>query len=158
MSSGPQEDRRKLLASMGAALLLPALAPQPVEAAARDRRARRALERLERTWSDAFNSRDEATLNRLLARDFVFVDQFGAVLTKAEYVDMVVNHIEVISGDIFDLDIRVFGDTGIAVGRFTGTTRFDGVESTGSFRFIDVWARRGGRWVAVSSQDTIIPE
>ena len=158
MSPGPQEDRRKLLVSMGAALLLPALAPQEAHAASRERRARRTLERLERAWSDAFNNRDEATLNRLLARDFVFVDQFGVVMNKAEYIDLVVNHLEVISGDIFDLDIRVFGDTGIVVARFTGTTRFDGVESTGSFRFIDVWAKRGGRWVAVSSQDTIIPE
>ena len=40
----------------------------------------------------------------------------------------------------------------------TIVTSFDGSVSTGSFRFIDVWTRRHDRWVAVSSQDTVIPD
>jgi ketosteroid isomerase-like protein len=138
-----------------------ALAGQPVPGkvgASGASRATRELRRLEREWSDAFNERDARTLNRLLAKDFVFVDQTGEVMNKAEYIDMVVNHIRVISGDIHGLDIRIHGSTGIAVARFTGTTTFDGHESTGSFRFIDVWAKKNGRWVAVSSQDTVIPD
>jgi ketosteroid isomerase-like protein len=151
---------RPLLVVLALTAFAPAAAPaaSPEVEASGASRATRQLRRLEREWSDAFNQRDARTLNRLLAKDFVFVDQTGKVMNKAEYIDMVVNHIRVISGDIHGLDIRTYGTTGIAVARFTGTTSFDGHESTSSFRFIDVWTKRNGRWIAISSQDTLIPD
>lgn len=156
----PLRNLRALLALVACALLLPSLGWSSALLVRTDanRRAERDLRRLEQQWSDAFNSRDARTLDRLLAADFVFVNRNGRVMNRSEYVDMVVNHIRVISGGILDLDIRTYGTTGIAVARFTGTTSFDGSVSTSNFRFIDVWTKRGGRWIAVSSQDTLIPD
>jgi ketosteroid isomerase-like protein len=50
-----------------------------------------------------------------------------------------------------DVRVRVMGDVAIIHARTTYTTA-DGREGSG--RYTDVWARRNGRWLAVSAHVT----
>jgi ketosteroid isomerase-like protein len=122
-----------------------------------NRAAERELRRLEGVFSDAFNRRDARTLDRLLAEDFLYTNEQGAVSNKAQYIDFVVNHIQVVSGGIGDLVVRVYGDAAVVVARFDGVSIIDGQQLNDSFRFTDVWVRRSGRWYVIASQNSPIP-
>jgi ketosteroid isomerase-like protein len=115
------------------------------------------LRRLEAVFSDAFNRRDAATLDLLLAEDFLFTSEQGAVSNKAQYIDFVVNHIRVVSGGISDLVVRVYDDAAVVVGRFDGVSVIDGQQINDTFRFTDVWVRRHDRWYVIASQSSPIP-
>jgi hypothetical protein len=55
-----------------------------------------------------------------------------------------------------DLKVRVVGDTGIVQGVDEEVTSVDGKDTSGKWAFTDVFARRGGRWVAIASHTSKI--
>ena len=119
--------------------------------------AEQELRRLEAVFSDAFNRRDAATLDLLLAEDFLYTNEQGSVSNKAQYIDFVVNHLRVVSGGIGDLVVRVYGDPAVVVARFDGVSIIDGQRISDSFRFTDVWVRRSDRWYVIASQNSPTP-
>ena len=118
--------------------------------------ADQALKDLERQWMEGFKNRDEAVLNRVLADDFIFTDDEGQTFNKAQYVEAATKTIKVESYSLDDLTTRVYGDTGVVVGRWTGKFTIDGKPSGGDFRFTDTFVKRQGRWRVIASQDTRI--
>jgi hypothetical protein len=119
--------------------------------------AERELRHLEQVFSSAFNNRDARTLDWLLGEDFIVTDEQGSVSNKAQYIDVVVNHIRVLSGGISDLIVLTYRDSAVVVGRFDGVTIVDGREASDVFRFTDVWVHRFGRWYVIASQNSPIP-
>jgi hypothetical protein len=65
--------------------------------------------------------------------------------------------IKVESYSIDDMTVRVFGDTGVVTGSWTGKMTIDGKDASGAFRYTDTFVKRLGRWRAVASQDTRMP-
>lgn len=64
--------------------------------------------------------------------------------------------IKVESYKLDDLTVRVYGDTGVVAGRWTGKFTVDGKDASGEFRYTDTFVRRPGGWRVVASQDTRI--
>ncbi len=118
--------------------------------------ADQALKDLERQWMEGFKNRDEVILNRVLADDFIFTDDQGQTFNKAQYIEAATKAIKVESYSLDDLTTRVYGDTGVVVGRWTGKFTVDGKPASGDFRFTDTFVKRLGRWLVVASQDTRI--
>lgn len=115
------------------------------------------LKDLERQRAEAFKNRDKATLSRLLDEQFVFTDDAGRVLNKAQYIDVAMQGIKVDSYKLDELTVRVFGDTGVVAGRWAGKMATEGKDASAAFRFTDTFVKRLGRWRVVASQETSLP-
>jgi ketosteroid isomerase-like protein len=120
--------------------------------------ADQSLKALEQEWTEAFKNRDQKTLNRVLANDFIFTDDEGRVYNKSEYIEAVMKVIKVDSYKIDDLTTRVSGGTGVVAGRWTGKFSIAGKDSSGAFRFTDTFVKRQGRWQVIAAQDTRISQ
>ena len=118
--------------------------------------AEQALRDLEQQWLEAFKIRDAATLRRILADGFIFTDDTGNLYNKAQYIAAVTQAIKVDSYNADEMTVRVYGDTGIVAGRWTGKFTIEGKDASGAFRFTDTFVKRLGRWQAIASQDTRI--
>lgn len=111
---------------------------------------RRTLLTLEDQW---LNARDAATLDSVLASDFVHIVPGGYVLNKSEHIDWFVKHIPPANRNVRldHVEVRLYGDTGIVNG-FVIAADAQGNE-THRTAFTDVFVFRDGRWQAVNAQE-----
>lgn len=116
--------------------------------------AERSLKDAEHQWMEAFKNRDKEALNRILDDRFIFTDAEGRLFNKTQYVDTATGVIKIESYEMQDMTVRVFGDTGIVAGRWTGKLTIDGKDAIEDVRFTDTFVRRLGRWRVIASQDT----
>jgi len=128
-----------------------ALAQQPADPV-----AGRVLE-LDRLRHAADQRADAAALDSLLADDVTYVRSSGAVDTKAEYLRSLGAGGPYALDSLVptDLSVRVFGAAAVVTGRLIVKLRAQPAPYV--IRFIDVWARRGGRWQLVAFQGTRLP-
>lgn len=119
--------------------------------------AEQALKAAEQEWAEAFKNRDKEALGRILDDQFIFTDDEGQVFNKTQYIDAATQAIKVESYSLDEMTARVFGDTGVVAGLWTGKMTIDGKDAGGAFRFTDTFVRRLGRWRVVASQDTKMP-
>ena len=118
--------------------------------------AEQTLKDLEQQWLEAFKNRDAATLRRILADGFIFTGDEGNLYNKTQYMAAIMQAIKVDSYNVDEMTVRVYGDTGIVAGRWTGKFTIEGKDASGAFRFTDTFVKRLGRWQAIASQDTRI--
>lgn len=141
-----------LMASIAAIVLMPSRTAVGISSqqrsAARDRQT---LIDLENEW---LNANDAQTLDRILASDFVHPVFTGDFLTKAQHIDWFTTHPRPanLKPRFERLDIRLYGDVGIANG--TVMMSDENGKETGRNVFTDVFAYRDGRWQAINGQET----
>jgi len=137
----------KWLAAAAPFLLLSFMLAQTARNPAKDREA---LIGLEQEW---LHASDAATLDRILASDFVHVVPADHFLTKQEHIDWTVKHPEPKDRHTkFDkLNLRLYGDVGIVNGSVIATDQ-SGKELDRTV-FTDVFAYRDGHWQAVNGQE-----
>jgi ketosteroid isomerase-like protein len=111
---------------------------------------RQAIVALEQEW---LHASDAATLDRILAPDFVHVVPVDHFLTKQEHIDWTVKHPEPKSRHTrFDkLNVRLYGDVGIVNGSVIATDG-NGKELDRTM-FTDVFVYCDGRWHAVNGEE-----
>ena len=128
-------------------LLLSFMSPQTPRGPAKDREA---IIALEQEW---LHASDAATLDRILASDFVHVVPVDHFLTKQEHIDWFIKHPEPKERHTkFDkLNVRLYGDVGIVNGSVIATDS-NGKEVDRTM-FTDVFVFRDGRWQAVNGQE-----
>jgi Domain of unknown function (DUF4440) len=99
------------------------------------------------------HARDAATLERILAADFVHAVPVGIFLTKEQHIDWFVKHLppETHKTRFDHLQVRLYGDTAIVHGIVIASDE-SGKETSRSI-FTDVFVRRDGRWQAVNAQE-----
>lgn len=121
--------------------------------------AEQSLKATEHQWMEAYKNRDEAALNRILDDQFIFTDAEGQIFTKAQYIDLAIRAIKIHSYSMDDVTVKVFGDTGVVTGQWTGKITVEGKDVTEKVRFTDTFVRRLGRWRVVATQDTtLVPQ
>jgi hypothetical protein len=94
---------------------------------------------------------DAVRFDDILAADFLCSQPDGTIVDKAEFLRQTQASTPLVSMDIDDVRIRIIGDTAIIHGR-TRFARRDGAGGVG--RYTDVWAKRNGKWLAVSAHVT----
>lgn len=118
----------------------------------------REVEALERQLVEAISKKDLATYDRIVADDYVVFDASGKTITKAEvmasYRDGTRGYTNL---EIFDVRSHVFGDTAVVSARTKGLRREGGRDVPNDNRYLRVFARRDGRWRAVTQVSAPAP-
>lgn len=143
--------------SARAALLILALS-LAVPAAAQTRRAQSdqdVLMKLERDWDAAFHHKDVAFIESVLAKEFVAVYAEGQRADRAKELQLAADFNQQIdSSSLDDFDVKIYGDSAVVMFKQTLTGPSKGQTLTLTFRYIDVFVLRDGRWQCVASQST----
>jgi len=95
--------------------------------------------------------------DELLHPDYVIIHPGGIVESKGQVLDSYRSgnrHWEFAQSD--QMDIRVYGDMAIVVGRWQAKGHNGDIEFDYSARFLSVWVRQAGRWLNLTSQYTKI--
>jgi ketosteroid isomerase-like protein len=94
---------------------------------------------------------DARRFAEILAEDFLCSNPDGSLVDKAAFLAQTARPVTIRGLATEDVRVRVLGDVAIIHARTRYTTA-DGEVRNG--RYTDVWARRGGRWLAVSAHVT----
>lgn len=113
-----------------------------------------ALTQMDREWIEAIQKKDAATLERIIADDWVGIDMNeGRRWTKAETIAELKSEENRIESFTLDsAQVRVFGDVAVVTGGDTRKSQYEGTDSSGRYVWTDVYVKRDGRWQAVASQ------
>ena len=137
------------------------LAAEPMEAKKSSPAAtadvRQTLKDRFREYTEALMNRDLAALDKIWAESYTFTNGRGELLTKKDRMENIksgATQFDSISRE--DEEIRVFGDTAVVTGRVVLKVIYSGKESSGPYRFMNVWVKMQGRWQIVANQITPI--
>ena len=115
------------------------------------------IRRVETEWGDAFEQRDFATLDRIMAEEYILTDPLGNVRGKAESLAALqTSEVLFESTKSDNVDVRINGDTAVVTGRSTFRGCYRGWSMAGQYQYTDVLVKRSGSWQAVGSHITAL--
>jgi ketosteroid isomerase-like protein len=94
---------------------------------------------------------DVGRFDQILAEDFLCSNPDGTLVEKTQFLTQTARPVTISGLAIDDVRIRILGDMAIIHARTSYRTA-EGERRNG--RYTDVWARRGGGWLAVSAHVT----
>lgn len=109
------------------------------------------LTRLNADYISSVQTGDVRRFNEILSDDFLCSMADGSLIDRKRFLEITAQPVTIRDLKAHDVNIRLMGDIAIVHAATTFTTA-DGRASSG--RYTDVWARRGGRWLAVSAHVT----
>lgn len=123
------------------------------------------LLQIERQWLAAINRHDWTAVENILAPEWTDNSKSGEMLTRSQLFSRPSAPSKInstVTRRFEEIRARVYGDAGIVTGRLVKRTT---APATGEMRtaetettlFTDVFVWRGGRWLAVASQETVVP-
>ena len=110
-----------------------------------------ALLDLNREYIRSVQHGDVRRFDEILADDFLCSNPDGSLIDRAAFLEQTAKPVTISGLEAHDVVVRLLGDVAIVHGRTTYTGP-DGAAGAG--RYTDVWARRDGRWLAVSAHVT----
>jgi len=123
------------------------------------------LMQLERDWSAAVLKHDIATVDRILATEYVGTDGRGIMTTKAEEIEEAKppksgdsSPFIILDEAVTDMKVRIYGDVAVVNGRVIEKIRTEKEEKEIQYRRTTVWTKRQGRWQCVSFHGSRILE
>src|SRR5215212_7062101 len=115
------------------------------------------VRRMEWEWGEAFERKDLATLDRLMADEYILTDPLGNVRSKAESLAALkTNEVNFESTQSDGVKVRINGDTAVVTGRSRFRGRYKGWSMAGQYQYTDVLVKRSGVWQAVGSHITAL--
>lgn len=121
--------------------------------------------KLEREWMDAPKTKNGEAVRRVVADDAVLVYPDGTVATKADEVrtieagDVTSDSFEMLESKVTVIDADaafIAGRSAIKNGKYKDPNTKKTIDISGEYRFLDVYAKRNGRWQVIASQATKI--
>jgi ketosteroid isomerase-like protein len=94
---------------------------------------------------------DVHRFDEILADDFLCSNPDGSLVDRERFLEQTALPVRISNLQAHDVNVRIMGDVAIIHARTTYTGP-DG--RAGAGRYTDVWARRHGRWLAVSAHVT----
>jgi ketosteroid isomerase-like protein len=113
------------------------------------------LIKLERDWDAAFHRKDVAFIESVLAEEFVSTYGDGSRGDRAKELKLAAEFNQQIDSSTLDeFVVKVYGDTAVVwfTQHMVGPSKGQRLEVT--YRYIDVFVMRDGRWQCVASQST----
>jgi ketosteroid isomerase-like protein len=148
----------KLIALLFALALPSALLAQGSDAAKPNPDVEKAIMKIEHDMSAALTKPDADAAAKMLADSFYAVNPDGSTQGKAQFVsDLKSGKFKLESNVLDDMKVHVAtADMAIATYRSTDKGSYDGHDLSGQYRWLDVFAKRGGTWQFIVSQGTKI--
>jgi ketosteroid isomerase-like protein len=109
------------------------------------------LAELNREYIRSVQEGDVKRFDEILAEDFLCSNPDGSLVDKRQFLEQTARPVTISGLAIDDVRIRLLGDIAIIHARTSYKTAA-GEKRNG--RYTDVWARRDGRWLAVSAHVT----
>ncbi len=118
-----------------------------------------AILQLERDIMAAIKNKDAASLEPLLAEDFIYRTHFGAESNQQEFLQSIAAFpVEIISLRGDELRVNVYGETAILTGVQIAVARTpEGEPEESAVAFTDVFVKRDGRWVMTLAYGIELP-
>ena len=119
------------------------------------------LNRIEREWANAGKTHNAEPVKGFLADNAVIIYPDGTTATKADEIRTIESGaITVDSYDVLESKVMVLnadsafisGRSAIKNGKFAVPGQKKPIDISGEYRFLDVYARRDGKWQVVASQ------
>ena len=110
------------------------------------------LARLNDDYIHSVQHGDVPRFREILADDFLCSNPDGSLLDKAQFLEQTARPVTISGLAIDDVRIRILGDVALIHARTHYKTAAAGEQRHG--RYTDVWARRAGKWLAVSAHVT----
>lgn len=109
------------------------------------------LEQLNRDYITSVQTSDVRRFDEILAEDFLCSNPDGSLVDRKAFLALTARPVTISNLQAHDVLVRIIGDVALIHARTTYALA-DG--RAGSGRYTDVWARRDGRWLAVSAHVT----
>ena len=109
------------------------------------------LTALNREYIHSVQHADVRWFDEILAEDFLCSNPDGSLVDKNQFLAQTARPVTITGLEAQDVKVRLLGDVAIIHARTSYTTA-DGAQRYG--RYTDVWARRNGKWLAVSAHVT----
>jgi ketosteroid isomerase-like protein len=109
------------------------------------------LAALNRDYINSVQHGDVRRFDEILADDFLCSNPDGSLVDKKQFLAQTARPVTIGGLTAEDVKVRLLGDVAIIHARTSYTTA-DGEQRHG--RYTDVWARRDGKWLAVSAHVT----
>ena len=113
---------------------------------------------LEQRWEQALLRNDQATIDQIVSPDCLFVSSTGELMSKAQ-VDADRQNTLLRSSTTTQMIVRFVAPTvAVVVGSDVETSQYAGQDTSGQYRWTDVFQKSNGQWRVVSAQSTRIDE
>ncbi len=106
---------------------------------------------LNRDYIQSVQHSDVRRFEEILANDFLCSNPDGSLVDRDAFLEQTAKAVAITNLQAHDVTIRLLGDVAIIHAR---TTYLGPDGRAGAGRYTDVWARRDGRWLAVSAHVT----
>ena len=106
---------------------------------------------LNRDYVQSVQEGNVERFDELLAEDFLCSNPDGSLVDREGFLEQTGRPVTITNLEAHDVKVRLMADVAIIHARTTYTDP-DGQARAG--RYTDVWARRNGRWLAVSAHVT----
>jgi len=111
---------------------------------------------LENKWNAAYKRGDIATMESLLAADFIITVEDGTTFSKSGYIAHngdTTQRIEIT--EMSGLNVRMHGNTAVVTGAYHEKGTSKGTPYDFRDRFTDVWMNLNGKWQVIASHYSI---
>ena len=113
------------------------------------------LIQIERDWDAAFLRKDVSFIEPILADEFVAIYPDGARGDKAKELALAAEFNQTIDSSTLDeFSVKVYRDTAVVMFTRRLVGPMQGVRTELTYRYIDVFVFRDGRWQCVATQST----
>ena len=113
-----------------------------------------ALMQVERDWAAASAKNDWAAMDKILGAEYVH-NSDGQTLSKKQLIaNMKSGGLKYTSAEPGEMKVLVLGETGIVHGLWSEKSILKSRDLSGNYRYTDIFAKRDGRWQAVSTYST----
>jgi len=125
----------------------------------RNAKVEQELTKVEEEWANAYVRHDAEPLKRILADEFITVGGNGKSHGKTEDIEeLKSDRVTYEYSTPYDLDIRVYGDMAVVIGRTKERGHYDsGRQFTNEYRWTDIFVKRQGRWQCIAAHVASIP-
>lgn len=110
--------------------------------------------KIEESWNEATLKQDAKALDLLLAEEYTYTDEYVQLNNKQQSINDVVTGKNKFTAPavISDIQVNQYGPVAVVKGKNTVSGTYAGKKISGTYRFVDVFVRRDGRWQCVSTK------
>ena len=115
------------------------------------------VKQLEKDWLEAEKAGDTDKLNQILGDDWVAIGPDGKTETKQEFLaNLKSGQMKMESFEMGPMQVKMVGGAAVVQGSDTEKSTSNGKDSSGKYVWMDVFAKRDGKWMAVRSQTALV--